>query len=66
MNPQWRSTGQVVSDFGFGPWKRQAEEFLASFEPVYALLEQWVGEASNIFSGSEGVVRILRFYPSDG
>ncbi|GLJ28600.1 hypothetical protein SUGI_0563590 [Cryptomeria japonica] len=65
VNPQWRSTGQVVSDFGFGPWKRQAEEFLASFEPVYVLLEQRVGEASNILSGVGGVVRILRFYPSD-
>lgn len=65
VNPQWRSTGQIVSDFGFGPWKRQAEEFLSSFEPVYALLEQRVGEASNILSGSGGVVRILRFYPSD-
>lgn len=65
VNPQWRSTGQIVSDFGIGPWKRQAEEFLATFEPVYVLLEQRIGEASNIVSGSGGVIRILRCYPSD-
>eukprot|EP00252_Welwitschia_mirabilis_P023727 TRINITY_DN6784_c0_g1_i7.p1 TRINITY_DN6784_c0_g1~~TRINITY_DN6784_c0_g1_i7.p1 ORF type:complete len:266 (+),score=73.14 TRINITY_DN6784_c0_g1_i7:356-1153(+) len=64
VNPQWRNTGQIISDFGFGPWKREAEAFLGTFEPVYGLLEQRIGEASNIVSGSGGVVRILRCYPS--
>lgn len=29
VNPQWRNEGQVVSDFGIGPWKAAAEKFLA-------------------------------------
>ncbi|OAE22787.1 hypothetical protein AXG93_2035s1710 [Marchantia polymorpha subsp. ruderalis] len=63
VNPQWRSSGQVVSDFGFGPWRRQAEEFVNTFEKTYVLLEMRVGEASNIVSGTGGVVRILKCYP---
>lgn len=63
INPQWRNSGQVVSDFGFGPWRRQAEEFVNSFEIVYTLTEQRVGEASNVTSSSGGVVRILKCYP---
>ncbi|KAG0615537.1 hypothetical protein M758_5G049400 [Ceratodon purpureus] len=65
INPQWRSSGQVVSDFGFGPWRRQAEEFVNSFENTYTLIEQRVGEASNVTSSSGGVVRILKCYPGD-
>ena len=97
VNPQWRSSGQVVSDFGFGPWKRQvldtfccnysivpvecvtlsyccfwctyfdrqAEEFLATFEPTYSLLELRIGEASNVVSGSGGVVRLLKCFCED-
>ncbi|KAG6546740.1 hypothetical protein Mapa_011929 [Marchantia paleacea] len=63
VNPQWRSSGQVVSDFGFGPWRRQAEEFVKTFEKTYVLLELRVGEASNIVYGTGGVVRILKCYP---
>lgn len=65
INPQWRSSGQVVSDFGLGPWRRQAEEFVNSFENVYTLIEQRVGEASNVTSSSGGVVRILKCYPGN-
>ncbi|KAJ7547776.1 hypothetical protein O6H91_08G104000 [Diphasiastrum complanatum] len=65
LNPQWRASGQIVSDFGFGPWKRQAEEFLQTFETTYMLLEQRIGEASNVIAGSGGVVRILKCYPYD-
>ena len=36
VNAQWQ-LGQVVSDFGFGPWKRSAEEFVASFQDTYVL-----------------------------
>lgn len=42
---------------------RQAEEFVNTFERSYVLLEQRVGEASNIVSGTGGVVRILKCYP---
>jgi hypothetical protein len=40
VNPQWNNSGQVVSDFGFGPWKRKAEEFLGTFRPTFELVEQ--------------------------
>jgi hypothetical protein len=36
INPQWRE-GQVVSDFGIGPWRQRNEEFVDSFEWVYYL-----------------------------
>lgn len=65
VNPQWRSSGQIISDFGFGPWKRQAEDFVNTFEPTYLLLEQRIGEASNVISGSGGVVRLLKCFPQD-
>jgi len=44
---------------------RQAEEFVNSFENVYTLIEQRVGEASNVTSSSGGVVRILKCYPGN-
>ncbi|KAH7447390.1 hypothetical protein KP509_01G104600 [Ceratopteris richardii] len=66
VNPQWRSSGQIISDFGFGPWRRQAEEFLNSFESTYILLEQRIGEASNVVAGGAGgVVRLLKCFPED-
>ncbi|XP_024520567.1 uncharacterized protein LOC112342666 [Selaginella moellendorffii] len=66
VNPQWKASGQVVSDFGFGPWKRKAEEFLENFERVYSLIEQRIGEASNVTSSSTGgVVRLLKCYSYD-
>ena len=56
-NPQWNLTGgQVINDFGVGPWKRRAEAFVDSFAPAYVLEEIRVGDAS-------GVVRLLRAYP---
>lgn len=36
VNPQWQS-GQLISDLGFGPWRRKNEEFVVSFENVYSL-----------------------------
>ena len=37
FNPQWNEAGQVVSDFGIGPWKRRAMDFLNTFELSYSL-----------------------------
>ena len=34
---------QVVSDFGIGPWKKAAEDFLATFEPAYFIREKRIG-----------------------
>lgn len=36
INQQWRG-GQVISDFGFGNKKRQADEFLDDFQWTYSL-----------------------------
>ena len=36
VNPQWTS-GNLVSDFGIGPWRRRNEDFVASFEQTYVL-----------------------------
>ena len=70
VNPQWNlSKGQVVSDFGIGPWKKKAEDFLATFEPTFSLTEQRIGNPGSIDAAtgeryvSGGVVRILRSYP---
>jgi len=55
VNPQWKG-GQVVSDFGIGPWRRASEEFVATFEEVYHLSQSRI-------SGDE--CRVLRSYPGD-
>lgn len=36
VNPQWKE-GQLLSDLGIGPWRRQNEEFVAAFQETYAL-----------------------------
>lgn len=71
VNPQWNESGQVVSDFGFGPWKKAADEFLKQFEESYVLKEQRVGSPGSVdpttgqryINGS--VVRILLSTPQD-
>ena len=73
VNPQWNVTkGNVVSDFGFGPWRRAAEDFLARFAPTYSLEEYRVGSPGTLNpvtmeagGGTGGVVRVLRCYPGD-
>jgi len=70
LNPQWNDQGQVVSDFGFGPWKKRAEDFLATFETSFTLAEQRIGAPSSLSLqdgkrySDGGVVRVLRKYPS--
>lgn len=40
VNPQWNTTQQVISDFGFLPWQRKArEEVASSFEDTYIIRE---------------------------
>ncbi|KAI3423940.1 hypothetical protein D9Q98_009774 [Chlorella vulgaris] len=69
INPQWRTEGQVISDFGIGPWKRAAEDFLATFQPTYVLKEKRIGSPGTVDAAtgtrfaSGGVVRVLRCYP---
>jgi hypothetical protein len=37
VNPQWETRGNLVSDFGFGQRKADAERFIASFQPTYCI-----------------------------
>ncbi len=37
VNPQWEMRGNLVSDFGFGQRRENAERFIASFQPSYSL-----------------------------
>mmetsp|Transcript_20068 Transcript_20068/g.68266 ORF Transcript_20068/g.68266 Transcript_20068/m.68266 type:complete len:369 (-) Transcript_20068:378-1484(-) len=67
INTQWNEAGQVVSDFGFGPWKAAAEKFLAGFELTYSLYEKRIGAASTLdparpgeYMGLGGVARVLK------
>ena len=54
VNAQWSTSGQLISDFGIGPWKKRNEEFVAQFQQAYWLSEQRIkGET----------VRILKAYP---
>ncbi|KAK9810156.1 hypothetical protein WJX72_005755 [[Myrmecia] bisecta] len=55
INPQWQP-GQLISDFGFGRRKRNAEEFVSAFQDTY-FLKQF-----RIFGDN---VRLLRAYPGD-
>lgn len=60
---------KVISDFGIGPWKKAADDFLNTFQNVYALTEQRVGSPGSIDPASGqrfvngGVLRILLSYP---
>ncbi|KAG1655004.1 hypothetical protein FOA52_008824 [Chlamydomonas sp. UWO 241] len=69
VNPLWKTQGQLVSEFGIGPWRKANEEFLATFEQSYFLVEQRIGAPSsvNLASGGRyedgGVVRTQRAFP---
>lgn len=56
INPQWETKGLMFgqSDFGFGPWRRESEELVASLQPSYQLKQLRV-------YGDE--VRVLRAHP---
>ncbi len=40
INPQWVLNGNIVNDFGFGPWREKNEKFVKDFEIAYFLKEQ--------------------------
>lgn len=39
-NPQWSLGGNILNDFGFGPWREKNEQFVKGFEIAYFLKEQ--------------------------
>ncbi|PRW56761.1 AAA+-type ATPase (ISS) [Chlorella sorokiniana] len=56
INPQWVTEGNVVSDLGFLPWARKAnEELIASFQEAYVLKQLRM---------SSDDVRLLRSFPA--
>jgi hypothetical protein len=69
VNPQWREEGQVISDFGIGPWKKAAMDFLGTFLPAYFLKEKRIGSPGTIDTATGtrfatgGVIRVLRRWP---
>jgi hypothetical protein len=69
VSPQWREAGQVISDFGIGPWKKAALDFLGTFTPTYVLKEKRIGSPGTINGAtgmrftSGGVIRVLRVFP---
>lgn len=69
VNPQWNERGQIVSDFGVGPWRKRATDFLSTFEPTYSLAEYRVGAAATRdparggdYMGVGGVARVLKIH----
>jgi len=72
INPQWREAGQVISDFGIGPWRKAALDFLYQFQQTYIHRETRIGSpgtinaASGTRFNSGGVIRLLRQYPAGG
>ncbi|CAL6438100.1 unnamed protein product [Bathycoccus prasinos] len=40
INPQWVLNGNILNDFGFGPWREKNEKFVKEFEIAYFLKEQ--------------------------
>ena len=67
VTPQWNPGGEgynVVSDFGFGPWRAANEKFVDSFSLAYALVERRIGAASTLDAtgdnmGRGGVARLV-------
>ena len=49
VNPQW-TKGNLVSDFGIGPWRRRNEEFVGSFQQTYVLKQMRIS-GDNVRSG---------------
>jgi hypothetical protein len=50
INPQWQTKGNVVSDFGFGPWRQRAEDFLQRFPVSYGLEQVRTVTVTSLFS----------------
>ncbi|KAK3237438.1 hypothetical protein CYMTET_52489 [Cymbomonas tetramitiformis] len=66
VNPQWSMQGNVVSDFGFGPWRQRAEEFVQAFVTTYSLEESRIGNSSSVDPRvvlDSGVVWVQHAYP---
>lgn len=71
VNPQWSEAANynIISDFGIGPWRKAAMDFIDTFQPTYILKEKRIGNPGTINAAtgtrfsSGGVVRVLKEYP---
>ncbi|MEW5314631.1 MAG: hypothetical protein WDW38_006110 [Sanguina aurantia] len=55
INPQWSLSGALINDFGFGLGRRDKEQFVAGFQPSYALKTQRIyGDSIRIFKAHPG------------
>uniref|UniRef100_A0A383VL88 DUF1995 domain-containing protein n=1 Tax=Tetradesmus obliquus TaxID=3088 RepID=A0A383VL88_TETOB len=69
VQPLWKTEGNLVSELGFGPWRKANEDFLATFERSYQLYEQRIGAPSSVDLrtgtryASGAVLRVLRSFP---
>lgn len=43
-----QTEGNLVSELGFGPWRKANEEFIATFKRSYQLYEQRIGAPSSV------------------
>lgn len=63
------TSGNLLSDFGVGPWRAANEKFVDGFELVFALEEVRIGSILPGESGLDGVqgavFRLLRAYPDE-
>lgn len=67
VNPQWNTTGNLVSDFGFGPWRQRAEAFVDTFSVTYSLEECRIGNPSSVdprVARASGLVWVLQSLPA--
>ena len=54
VNPMWNLSGQFISDFGVGPWRKAKEDLVASFVESFSLREMRIRGQ---------VLRVLRVFP---
>ncbi|KAL6756169.1 hypothetical protein V8C86DRAFT_2654345 [Haematococcus lacustris] len=65
INPQWESQGNLVSDFGIGPWRAQREAFVATFSTTYWLRQQRVyGDIVRVLHAHPGQWQVHRSSPT--
>jgi len=63
VNKQWNVGGNIISDFGIGPWKARREKFVGQLEDVYCLKQLRVlGENVRILFSYGGKWQVRAVY----
>ena len=64
FNPQWQTNGQIISDFGFGKGRRDAEAYVGLFEDVFFVQRVRIyGDSVSIFRRYPGGWQAPLFLP---